>query len=67
MADVDPPLVVYSVESAGRPPPIPTSQTVVILLTFYAIPRQFGVPPSYGYDEIVLVDPITRQVVDVVD
>jgi hypothetical protein len=26
---VDPPLVVYSVESAGRPPPIPTSQTVV--------------------------------------
>ena len=40
-------------------------------VTFYAIPREFGVPPSYRYavvnDEVVLVDPVTREIVDVVD
>ena len=40
-------------------------------VTFYAIPRQFGVPPSYRYavvnDEIVLVDPVTREIVDIID
>ena len=38
---------------------------------FYAIPREFGVPPSYRYavvnGEVVLVDPVTREIVDVVD
>jgi Protein of unknown function (DUF1236) len=38
---------------------------------FYAIPREFGVPLSYRYavvnDEVVLVDPVTREIVDVVD
>jgi Protein of unknown function (DUF1236) len=40
-------------------------------VTFYAIPREFGVPLSYRYavvnDEVVLVDPVTREIVDVVD
>jgi hypothetical protein len=40
-------------------------------VTFYAIPRQFGVPSSYRYavvnDEIVLVDPVTREILDVID
>jgi Protein of unknown function (DUF1236) len=40
-------------------------------VTFYAIPREFGVPPSYRYavvnDEVVLVDPVTREIVDLVD
>ena len=34
-------------------------------VTFYAIPREFGVPLSYRYavvnDEVVLVDPVTRE------
>ena len=40
-------------------------------VTFYAIARQFGVPSSYRYavvnDEIVLVDPVTREILDVID
>ena len=40
-------------------------------ITFYAIPREFGVPLSYRYavvnDEVVLVDAVTREIVDVVD
>lgn len=36
-------------------------------ITFYVIPREFRVPPSYRYavvnDEVVLVDPATRQIV----
>jgi hypothetical protein len=38
-------------------------------ITFYAIPREFGVPLSYAVvnDEVVLVDPVTREIVDVVD
>lgn len=40
-------------------------------VTYYAIPREFGVGPEYRYavvnDVVVLVDPITRQVVEVVD
>ncbi len=40
-------------------------------VTFYAIPRRFGVPEAYRYavinDEVVLVEPRTREVVDVID
>lgn len=40
-------------------------------VTFYVIPTEFGVPPSYRYavvnDDVVLVDPLTRQIVDVID
>jgi hypothetical protein len=39
-------------------------------ITFY-FPREFGVPLSYRYavvnDAVVLVDPVTREIVDVVD
>jgi hypothetical protein len=38
---------------------------------FYTIPREFGVPPEYRYavanDEVVLVEPGTRRIVEVVD
>lgn len=38
---------------------------------FYEIPRQFGVSPSYRYavvnDKVVLVDPVTREIVEVID
>jgi hypothetical protein len=37
----------------------------------YAIPHEFGVPPEYRYavvnDEVVLVEPSTRRIVDVID
>jgi Protein of unknown function (DUF1236) len=40
-------------------------------ITLYAIPREFGVPPEYRYamvnDEVVLVEPRTREIVEVVD
>jgi Protein of unknown function (DUF1236) len=40
-------------------------------VTLYPIPHKFGVPPKYRYaivnDEVVLVDPTTRQIVDVID
>ena len=40
-------------------------------VALYTIPRQFGVPPGYRYavvnDEVVLVEPRTRKIVEVVD
>jgi Protein of unknown function (DUF1236) len=40
-------------------------------VTFYPIPREFGVPPEYRYamidDQVVLVEPRTRQIVEVID
>ncbi len=40
-------------------------------VTFYVIPSKFGVPPAYRYavinDEVVLVEPSTREIVDVID
>jgi Protein of unknown function (DUF1236) len=40
-------------------------------VTLYAIPREFGVPPEYRYamvnDEVILVEPRTRQIVEVID
>jgi Protein of unknown function (DUF1236) len=35
-------------------------------VTFYAIPREFGVPPEYRYamvnDEVILVEPRSRRI-----
>lgn len=40
-------------------------------IAFYAIPHEFGAPPGYRYavvnEEVVLVDPRTRAIVDVID
>jgi hypothetical protein len=40
-------------------------------VALYTIPRQFGVPPTYRYavvnDEVVLVEPTTRRIVQVID
>jgi Protein of unknown function (DUF1236) len=40
-------------------------------VTLYAIPREFGVPPEYRYamvnDEVILVEPRTRRIVEVID
>jgi Protein of unknown function (DUF1236) len=40
-------------------------------ITFYTIPREFGVPPAYRYavvnDEVVLVEPASREIVDIID
>jgi hypothetical protein len=40
-------------------------------ITLYVIPREFGVPPAYRYavinDEVILVEPRTREIVDVID
>jgi hypothetical protein len=40
-------------------------------VALYAIPRRFGVRPAYRYtvvnDEVVLVEPATRKVVEVID
>jgi hypothetical protein len=40
-------------------------------VALYTIPREFGVPPAYRYavvnDEVVLVEPRTRKIVEVVD
>jgi hypothetical protein len=37
----------------------------------YAIPREFGVPPDYRYavvnEKVVLVEPSSREIVDVID
>ncbi len=40
-------------------------------VTFYPIPREFGVPPQYRYgmvnDQVILVEPTTRRIVEVID
>jgi hypothetical protein len=40
-------------------------------VTLYTIPREFGVSPEYRYavvnQKVVLVDPTTREIVDVID
>jgi len=40
-------------------------------VTLYSIPREFGVPPDYRYavvnETVVLVEPTTREIVDVID
>jgi Protein of unknown function (DUF1236) len=40
-------------------------------ITFYTIPREFGVLPAYRYavvnDEVVLVEPASREIVDIID
>jgi len=40
-------------------------------ITLYEIPREFGIPPEYRYavvnDHVFLVDPVTHQIVDIVD
>jgi hypothetical protein len=40
-------------------------------VTLYAIPHEFGVPPEYRYamvnDEVILVEPRTRRIVEVID
>ncbi len=40
-------------------------------ITFYSIPREFGVPPAYRYamvnDQVILVEPTTRRIVEVID
>lgn len=40
-------------------------------ITLYEVPSRFGVPPSYRYavvnDQVVLVDPLTREVVDIIE
>jgi hypothetical protein len=40
-------------------------------VTLYAIPREFGVPPDYRYavvnEKVVLVEPTSREIVDVID
>ncbi len=40
-------------------------------ITLYAIPREFGVPPDYRYafvnQKVVLVEPTTREIVEVID
>jgi Protein of unknown function (DUF1236) len=40
-------------------------------VALYTIPREFGVPPAYRYavvnEEVVLVEPRTRKIVEVVD
>lgn len=40
-------------------------------VTYYTIPSRFGVPAHYRYtivnDEVVLVDPTTREIVEIVD
>jgi Protein of unknown function (DUF1236) len=40
-------------------------------ITFYSIPREFGVPPEYRYaminDQVVLVEPTSRRIVEVID
>jgi hypothetical protein len=40
-------------------------------VTYYAVPRQYGVDPRYRYtivnDHAVLVDPTTRRIVQVID
>jgi Protein of unknown function (DUF1236) len=40
-------------------------------VTLYLIPREFGVPPEYRYamvnDQVILVEPTTRRIVEVID
>jgi Protein of unknown function (DUF1236) len=40
-------------------------------VTLYPIPREFGVPPEYRYamvnDQVILVEPTTRRIVEVID
>jgi hypothetical protein len=40
-------------------------------ITLYPIPREFGVPPDYRYavvnQKVVLVEPRTREIVEVID
>jgi hypothetical protein len=40
-------------------------------VTYYAVPSEYGVPPEYRYtvvnDRVVLVDPRTRQIVEVIE
>jgi hypothetical protein len=40
-------------------------------VTLYPIPREFGVPPGYRYamvnDEVILVEPRSRRIVEVID
>jgi len=40
-------------------------------ITLYEIPREFGIPPEYRYavvnNHVFLVDPVTHQIVDIVD
>jgi hypothetical protein len=40
-------------------------------ITLYEIPREFGISPEYRYavvnDHVFLVDPVTHQIVDIVD
>ena len=49
-------------------PPISIASTTIPL---YPIPREFGVPPEYRYamvnDEVTLVEPRTREIVEVID
>lgn len=55
-----------------------TSQSVTVGMmlpstgiTLYAIPHEFGVPPDYRYavvnQKVVLVEPSTREIVEVID
>lgn len=40
-------------------------------ITYYAVPQEFGIAPRYRYaivnDYVVLVDPATREVIQVID
>jgi Protein of unknown function (DUF1236) len=44
----------------------PIGKTPCKSVTFYAIPREFGVPPEYRYamvnDEVILVEPRSRRI-----
>lgn len=57
----------YHVTEEIRPGMILPREDVV----FYQVPPEFGVPPSYRYtvvnDQIILVEPRTRKVVQIID